>query len=214
MEQSLFFKGPDVKLLKNIIRQRLKQQRLSLDSSFQSQASEKIAKRIFQHRHFIQASHIAFYSATQGEISTQLILERALALKKCCYFPVLSQQTLQFIKVDKETTLTLNQYGILEPQYSAAQLIAPQKLDLVLLPLVAFDNRGHRLGMGKGYYDKTFAFRKRTLKPNLMGLAYDFQRTTMIPSSNLDVLLDEIVTEKKCYLPPKTGVDHPKTTDP
>ncbi len=73
-------------------------------------------------------------------------------------------------------------------------------LDIVIIPLVAFDLNGYRLGMGGGYYDKVFAFKKTHPTPKLVGLAYDFQKITDTPHNELDTRLDEVITEKQRYL--------------
>ena len=73
-------------------------------------------------------------------------------------------------------------------------------LDLVLVPLVAFDDRGNRLGMGGGYYDQTFAFlsqRQHYRRPTLLGVAYEFQRLVALPVQAWDIPLDGVATEKR-----------------
>jgi len=191
--------------LKQQVRQRLRQQRLHLDPIQQSRAALLIAHHLFQTTYFQQAHTIALYHAFVGEVSTLPILDQALKYKSC-YFPVLSNSNhLQFVKVESNSKLVKNRFGIFEPQMPHNAILAPQALDLVILPLVAFDAQGHRLGMGKGYYDQTFAFKRhQPHKPRLVGLAYDFQKVNRLPHSDLDISLDEIVTDKGIYHPHKS----------
>lgn len=117
---------------------------------------------------------------------------------KKCYLPVLSSSTeklLQFAEYTPNTQLAPNRYDILEPQ--AAKTIAPEQLDLVIMPLVAFDDWGNRLGMGGGYYDKTFAFlrEEKNKMPVLIGLAYAMQEVSTLPADEWDVPLRGILTE-------------------
>jgi 5-formyltetrahydrofolate cyclo-ligase len=92
--------------------------------------------------------------------------------------------------------------GIPEPERTHHQRIRPTALDLVLTPLVGFDDTGHRLGMGGGYYDRTFGFlnkRTRWRKPRLMGLAYELQRCQTLTRASWDVDLDAVATELAVY---------------
>jgi 5-formyltetrahydrofolate cyclo-ligase len=126
------------------------------------------------------------------------LLNGILAAGKACYLPVLDEKAsaMTFARYQHDTPLKLNRYGINEPM--AHDVIDPQKLDLVLLPLLGFDKAGHRLGMGGGFYDKTFAFlakEARPVKPLLLGVAYAVQECDDIPTDSWDVLLDGVVIE-------------------
>lgn len=122
----------------------------------------------------------------------------AQAHQKTCYLPALRENRLAFIQVNESTIFHPNQFGIIEPLFDEKKMIAPAQLDLVITPLVAFDVKRHRLGMGGGFYDRTFAFKRHHhKKPMMVGIAYDFQCVQHVPRSNLDILLDAIVTEKR-----------------
>lgn len=185
--------------IKQQLRLRLQERRRTLDPLLQDQYAEQIAHHLFQKNSFQISQHIALYLPIAGEVSPIPILKEALSQYKTCYVPVLKGSSLKFAKIDLQSKLIKNRYGILEPTNDPARLLAPQALDLVLVPLVAFDCKGHRLGMGGGYYDTTFAFRRKCTKPRLIGLAYDFQRVSYVPCSMLDVQLDEVITEKRIY---------------
>jgi 5-formyltetrahydrofolate cyclo-ligase len=198
-----------LKWLKQQLRERIIEKRRHLDAAAQAHWGQQIATRLFQSRSYQQARHIAFYYSVGGEVPTALILAHALAQHKCCYLPVLKDKRyLQFVRIDDKTRLTPNRFGILEPPIHANTLLSPQYLDLVLVPLVAFDKAGYRLGMGGGYYDATFAFSRHSAQPLLIGLAYEFQRVDDIPRTDSDILVDEVITEKKNYA--RTSLLSPK----
>lgn len=116
--------------------------------------------------------------------------------------PVLDLKTsgkMNFVIYQPERKLHLNKYRILEPEYTDIFPVA--QLDLVILPLVGFDMRGNRLGVGGGYYDRSFAFKLQNMEnpPLLYGLAYDFQRQQTIPKDEWDVPLNGVITEKNIY---------------
>ena len=112
-----------------------------------------------------------------------------------CYLPAISNNTsslnLKFGKYIKGNKLKKNIFGIPEPDIK--EFINPLKLDLVLVPLVAFDKDGFRIGMGKGYYDKTFENKKMKKSPLLWGLAYDFQEVFSCFPSKHDIKLDAVL---------------------
>jgi 5-formyltetrahydrofolate cyclo-ligase len=118
------------------------------------------------------------------------------------FLPVLTGRQLIFAPLNKHTQLRRNRYQILEPVYTRNKCIRPRDLDVVIVPLVAFDQSGNRIGMGGGFYDRTFAFMKHraTLKrPLLVGVAYDFQRVSGLQTQTWDVPMHVVITEKESY---------------
>lgn len=190
-------------LSKKDLRQKIKTQRQLLTPSQIYQASIGVWLQLIRQPYFDQAVRIGFYMPVRGELDTNPVLKTALKLGKKTYFPVLQpdQVTLSFYRYSTAQKLIPNQFGILEPQAIAERRIANEKLDLVLVPLVAFDEHCNRLGMGKGYYDRTFAAHRQSQKPLLVGLAYEFQKITRLPTMDHDIPLDAVITSKKIYLP-------------
>lgn len=166
-------------------------------------AAEEAADRIIASTVFHNAQHIAIYYAYRGELDTTSMIQAIWQSEKQCYLPILSSVTKGFMHFGEYHTdqqLKLNRYGIPEPNCDIDLCILPQELDLVILPLLAFDAAGNRLGTGAGYYDRTFAFRKSTgavKKPLLCGYAYSFQELENIHAESWDVPLDYVVTERE-----------------
>jgi 5-formyltetrahydrofolate cyclo-ligase len=156
---------------------------------------------------FRSSSRIACYLAVDGELDTLPLLQRACRLGKEIYLPILparASDRLKFARYRPGDRLVNNRFGIPEPMAGTRRILAPAKLDLVMAPLVAFDADGNRLGMGGGYYDRTFAYlhqRTRWVKPRMIGIAYDFQRQAHLPAQPWDVPLHAIATETRLYLP-------------
>ncbi len=189
----------------NGLRQQIRALRRALPAAERRTAARRLARRVAVLPVFNHARHIAAYLAVDGELDPAPLLQRAWALGKAVYLPVLAGQPvghLLFAPYHPETVLKPNRFGIPEPDAPARELRAPQVLDLVLAPLVAFDSGGVRLGMGGGCYDRTFAFRGNPAhlpKPLLLGLAYESQKVAVLPRQPWDILLDGVVTERAVY---------------
>ena len=146
--------------------------------------------------------NIAVYLARDGEIDLQFLIEQLWKTECSVFLPVIhaDAQQLCFVRYRSSAIMKKNQYNIDEPE-NIAEFILPEALDIVLMPLVAFDYNGVRLGMGKGYYDKSFSFcRYPHMKPLLVGVAHQCQYCETLPTEEWDVPLDGIVTEKKLIL--------------
>ncbi len=183
--------------------------RRELDPAERVARAQQLAARVTDHQYFLRARRIACYLSVNGEMDPMPLLEHALAMGRQVFLPVLvpyRHNRMWFAPFSDETPLAPNRFGILEPQVAMHELIRPVALDLVLMPLVAFDARCNRLGMGGGYYDRTFGFlryRKHWKKPRLMGVAYDFQRVPRLAQQAWDVPLDVVATDAALYRKPR-----------
>ena len=181
------------------LRKTVRHQRRSLNDSIKRSATSAITKNFSRALNFRKATRVAFYMACDGEIDPLPLCLMAHHLGKKCYLPrvVSHSNILTFERyIPGQTTLITNQYGIAEPKHNPRDAIAPWKLDIVITPLVAFDREGNRLGMGAGYYDRTFSdARRRWRIPKLVGLAYSLQEATFERHAR-DVPLDMVITER------------------
>jgi len=182
------------------LRRELRQRRRSLTPAQQRAAAAKLCRLLRHQPLFIRSRHIAFYLPNDGEIDPRPLLEAALACGKRCYLPVLkpgAENNLWFVRFDKNTPLHNNRFGIPEPRADARRVLAAEQLDLVLMPLVGFDNQGGRMGMGGGFYDRTFEFKhRRKQKTYLLGLAHSCQQVAQLDVAAWDIPLSAIATEQ------------------
>ncbi len=190
---------------KSELRRSLRARRAALTAAQQTRAARRLARHACGTRLFRASRRIACYLAADGEIDPRYIVERIWATGKSCYLPIVSAQrdaALWFAPAEPGAALALNRFGIPEPVVPACARLRAQRLDLILLPLVAFDPEANRLGRGGGYYDRTLAFlrhRQYWRRPRVLGLAHDFQRVARLPADPWDVALDGILTDEGLY---------------
>ena len=183
--------------IKNTIRTSYIQVREKLPLDYQTTVSSQVCNKIKQLEPYRYAKKIALYHACKGEIDLSELWSSAPMQGKFCYFPVMNKdKTLSFLPTTPATEFKKNAYGILEPQVALSEAESPEEIDLIFMPLVAFDNQGTRIGMGAGYYDRTLANKNH---PLLIGVAYEFQQHSLLPTQKWDIPLAAIVTEKKVY---------------
>lgn len=186
---------------RNQLRQELRSKRKAINSKQQAEASINLLKNLIKFPQFLKAKRIAVYLASDGEMDLQPLIHQAWAMNKEVYLPVIKNKLsreLWFIHYTPETRLTQNRYKILEPDPHQNPRLAAHLLDIVFMPLVGFDADKNRLGMGGGFYDTTFAFKKQKpkSKPLLIGVAHECQRVEKIEAEEWDVGLDLVVTDK------------------
>jgi len=181
------------------IRSHARQLRQQVSVQERKVCAKKLCAFVAQHELFHNSQHFACYMASSEELCVQFIIEALLKADKCCYLPVLSEESpfLFFQPYHSMVRLAPNRFGILEPDESVHPFDSKQ-LDVVFVPAVAFDRQGNRLGMGKGYYDRCFAFKKDLSlpKPILCGIGYDFQWHDSIAAFEWDVPLDYVATNQ------------------
>jgi 5-formyltetrahydrofolate cyclo-ligase len=159
------------------------------------QAAVLAAAQFIQKPYFQTSQHIACYYPVGDEFDCVPIIQAIWQAKKNCYLPIITpEKKLSFVPYASNDPLAANAFGILEPIHRA-EAIAPQDLDMVVTPLLAFDAAGYRLGTGGGYYDGTFAFLQTASKPKplLIGVAYAIQQTEQLIAAPWDVVLAEVI---------------------
>ncbi len=180
----------------------MRAQRRSLEPDEHQRRSAAIRRRLLSATVFMRAGRFAAFLSNDGEPELGPLFHRAAQLGKLAYLPSLHGNSLWFLPFTLEAPMVTNRFGIAEPACHPDKRVKPYALDLVLVPLVAFDDLGSRLGMGGGYYDRAFAYlnaRKRWRRPKLIGVAFEFQRADKIPTRPWDVRLDGIVTDLGFY---------------
>lgn len=180
-------------------RKALRQQRRAVPQEVREQAARQVARHVDRVLHLRPGWRIGLYASLREELDTSPLIERALRRGCQIYLPVISRQRgsrrMRFVELTQAQRI--NRLGIHEPQ--GRVLPDVRRLDIVFVPLVGFDARGVRLGMGGGYYDRAFAFRRMRKvwhAPALVGLAYGFQQLPYIEQAPHDVLLDAVATEQ------------------
>ncbi|WP_409524584.1 5-formyltetrahydrofolate cyclo-ligase [Nitrincola sp. MINF-07-Sa-05] len=187
------------------LRKQMRIKRRSLTPQQQRRASESAMRTLQNQLWFRKARHIALYLPNDGEVDPTAIITLCWKLRKTVLLPVLhpiSHNRLWFLPYTPTTRMRRNSYKIMEPTVTHRRRRPAWALDLVMMPLVAFDPEGGRLGMGGGYYDRTFSFKfnQTGLKgPRLIGLAHDFQKVEKLPTAAWDVPLQGILTDYEFY---------------
>jgi len=184
----------------------LRQLRRALSAREQEQASASLALNLLKNPDLHRARHIAIYLPNDGEIDPHPYMAMAMARSKGVHFylPVLHPihpGRLVFSPYYDGIELTANRFGIPEPAFSKGLRRPAWALDAVMFPLVGFDAHGGRLGMGGGFYDRTFAFTRLRprLAPKLIGLAHHCQQVNKLPIEPWDVPLHSVVTDEQVY---------------
>jgi 5-formyltetrahydrofolate cyclo-ligase len=186
------------------LRKQLRSARRQIKAKQRLYLSQQATARFVRQRFFLKARSIALYAPLKDEVATSYLADIARLYNKRCFLPVLhpfAGNRLLFSLWTMDTKLTANRFGILEPQ-PLGVLHRPQQFDLIVVPLLGFDKHGARLGMGGGYYDRTFAFRlsrKTWCRPLLVGLAFACQEVTHVPRDAWDLQLDYVVTNDTVY---------------
>jgi 5-formyltetrahydrofolate cyclo-ligase len=187
------------------LRSELRARRNSLSPSEQTQAAQSLLRKLMSLPLFLRSQHLALYWATDGEIDLTPTMIQLWKMGKSCYLPVIhptQARKLWFVKYSPDTILKPNRFNIPEPDHRSTPKIPAKLLDLVLMPLVGFDSKGARLGMGGGFYDSTFAFKhqKGQNKPWLIGVAHACQEVNELDTEAWDIPLNGVVTDKAATL--------------
>ena len=171
--------------------------RAAISPEEREKASAKIIDTVVRSSWFRRSKFIGCYLPMQEEVDTWPLISRAWRMKKRVFAPHIEKNfAMQFCELTAESKLDFNRYGLPEPQ--DGEIIAPRALDLVITPIVAFDDGGNRLGMGSGYFDRAFSFlrhRKFLFHPKLIGLAFSCQRVEKIAPNPWDIRVFCVIDE-------------------
>jgi len=199
------------------IRQQIRKKRSSLPAYRQHLASFALTRRILLNVPAINyAGKIAFYLAQDGEIDLLPLMLHCFRQGRQCYLPVLGNpdnKILNFAEWDPGQVMLKNRYGIPEPAVHEHQLSSAADMELIFMPLVAFDTCGNRLGMGGGYYDRTLAeycaagirrnahVRYFNRCPYLVATGHDIQQVEKLPYQTWDIIPDITITPGRIIRP-------------
>jgi 5-formyltetrahydrofolate cyclo-ligase len=179
---------------KKALRRDLLARRRAMDQATWQTASGAAQRRLSDLELFQQAACIALYSPIQQEVDTELLFATARAAGKRVLYPLVCGNNLQFREVTETGQRTAGAFGILEPCRPGEEHTL-ETVDLIVVPGVAFDLQGHRIGFGKGYYDRCLSqYQKHGA---LIGLCHDFQLLEQLPAEGHDIRMQYIVTDKR-----------------
>ncbi len=198
------------------LRKAIRNKRTALTLEQQSTAAQGLLIQLQTVPAFRAARKIAMYLINDGEIDPVDVMKWCWKNSMQTYVPLIvrgGNNILLFAEVNQHSEFNENQFGIREPAVEADQIIDAADLDLVLTPLVAFDQNGNRIGMGGGFYDATFAFVKNSFgkrgseggslkKPEMIGIAHEMQKVDGICAEQWDIPLTTVVTDKNVYRAP------------
>lgn len=188
----------EVETIKARIRKAILAKRASQPASESLRKSYKIKQKLFSLPEFKESSKAVFYMALPQEVQTKDMVREAIGLGKKIILPRIAPagDTLMLSEVkDIEEELKMGSFGILEAKEEFYRPVALTEVNLIILPGVVFDLQGHRIGFGKGFYDKLLC--KANQPIFTIGLAFDFQLIPKIPALRHDVKMGKIITEKR-----------------
>jgi 5-formyltetrahydrofolate cyclo-ligase len=201
----------EIALEKEATRDHFKKLRLNLSRDEVLSASSKIQKRLFVLPDFVDSRTVCFYVAKGNEVQTEHMIRKSLRAGRRVLVPLVNVQSgllLVSELTDYDQNLEAGTFGVLEPKPMFRRIVPSTEANLVLVPGVAFDKHGHRLGYGKGYYDRFLNILSQSQShAKFIGLAYDFQILEMIPHTRNDISLHKIVTEKRIVEPKNKRVE-------
>ena len=182
---------------KKSLRRTLRERRSALSTEEWRSLSGSVQQRFLRSGLFATAAVIALYAPVNREVDTSMVMTEALSAGKTLLFPVVSGGGLLFREIRGESDLVTGAFGIAEPGSGCPERL-PGEADCIVVPGVAFDLSGRRIGYGKGYYDRTLHALEGSGR--LVGFGFDFQLVEEIAGEPHDVALDLIITERR-FLP-------------
>ena len=186
------------------IRNAVRDARNAISVERRAELSQRICDRVMQLKAYQQSQNVAAFLAFDGEADPMHLMQQAVMEGKKVFVPLVVGKTepLRFAPWTPDGPQKPNRFGIMEPQVDQSELLDSQTLDFVVTPLVAFDDSCNRIGVGGGYYDRTFAFlndvgEDDAGRPLLCGFALAAQRVSIIEAEPWDVRLDFVATESE-----------------
>lgn len=190
---------PDYSVMnKEEIRRKILKKRLSLSPEDIRDKSRQVFLNLAETVEYINSQNIMFYAATRSEVQTEELIKMSIKMGKNVFVPVISPECLNLApsKIsDFDIELEKGKKGILEPKKEYYRLFPTENIDLIIVPGVAFDLSGNRIGRGFGYYDNFL--RKVRSSAKIIALAFEMQIVKKIPNDKNDIPVHKIITEKR-----------------
>jgi 5-formyltetrahydrofolate cyclo-ligase len=182
---------------KDEIRKEVLRRRLAMDETEVSARSASICGRVISDDVFVTARSIGLYWPFRNEVLTRAVFREAVSGRKKVAFPVVNarKRAMDYITVNDQNELSEGAYGIMEPRFDPERRVGVEELDLIVVPGVAFDERGYRIGYGGGYFDRLLAGDVAGAKR--AALAFDLQLVDRIPHEAHDTKVELIFTESR-----------------
>lgn len=182
------------------VRQRFRTARRALDRFEQVEHALAVSRAAACSSWLLGSGAVGAYlsNTADGELDTTPLLQRLWSMSKVVAVPVVAtrQAHMNLYRLKPRDRLVRNRFGIGEPPLGSP-FIHPLRLSLLFMPLVAFDDRGNRIGMGLGFYDRYLGRLPKALRPRLIGLAHEVQRSPgQLPHEPWDIPLDGVITEE------------------
>ena len=192
--------APGLKVRKASLREAMLEARGRVSEEEMRRVGDRLCRHLLDSLAFRQSRRVALYAAQGGEPDLRLFFDQALALGKEVLLPRCGAgHRLVFHRIESWSELKPGRYGLLEPQASASEY-GPEALDLVLVPSLAVDLEGRRLGRGGGWYDRALAARQVSADSHWLAVIHDFQRVkTDVPAGKMDQRVDGFVTEEGIF---------------
>jgi len=186
-------------LTKAIIRRQMLLRRNKMTSALRHEKSLRITRRFLRLPEYKEAKSILFFKTHGSEVNTDLMIGTALSEGKKVALPYVTWKgrLMQAARFDFMTPLVRGAYGIWEVAPHKRKSLALSELSLVVVPGLAFDKRGARIGYGKGYYDRFLLTCLKNKRLPLVACAFDFQILRKLPEEQKDISVSMIVTEKR-----------------
>jgi 5-formyltetrahydrofolate cyclo-ligase len=187
--------------MKKDIRSTILKKRSNMPLSKVLEKSNLIKEQVFHTEEFKEAKTILFYVSYDNEVYTHDMIKESLEMKKHVVVPKtnMNNRTIICSSLTSWNDLLSGVYNILEPRQECVNEVSPESIDLMIIPGIAFDCQGNRIGHGMGYYDRLLQKKMRTHR---LGLAFEIQIVENIPTEKHDVKVEKIVTEERiiiCY---------------
>ena len=193
---------PDYSVMnKEEIRRKILKKRLSLLSEDIRDKSQQVFLNLTETVEYINSRNIMFYVATRSEVQTEEMIKTSIKMGKNIFVPTILPECLNLAPskiFDFDIELEKGKKGILEPKKEYYRLFPSENIDLIIVPGVAFDLSGNRIGRGFGYYDNFL--RKVPSSAKIVALAFEMQIVKKIPNDKNDIPVHKIITEKRIII--------------